>query len=202
MYNIFTESGITPKKVILSAAEKYIPDKSQVKLLDIIDLQDTNSAYQQWRLNPVNGKPDYYTLEIDSGKEGLQKNILSAIPNSNKLDFWFADDGSGRQQWFIPDFKKKPSYTPTKEDGGQNGDKGAKQCYFKHSNACIKDNNVFSIQNSNLNTCEEKCNKEPRCLAYEFNRVNKKCQGQLVNKPIETSSYCNAEWDLYVKTKC
>lgn len=45
LYNIFTESGRTPKKVILSAAEKYIPDKSQVKLLDILDLQDANSAY-------------------------------------------------------------------------------------------------------------------------------------------------------------
>ena len=57
----------------------------------------------------MNDKPDYYTLEIDSGKEGLQKNLLSAIPDSNQLDFWFADDGSGSQQWYIPDFKKKPS---------------------------------------------------------------------------------------------
>ena len=57
----------------------------------------------------MNDKPDYYTLEIDSGKEGLQKNLLSVIPDSNQIDFWFADDGSGSQQWYIPDFKKKPS---------------------------------------------------------------------------------------------
>jgi hypothetical protein len=38
--------------------------------------------------------------------------MLSAIPNSNELDFWYADVGSGRQQWFIPNFKNEQVASP------------------------------------------------------------------------------------------
>lgn len=58
-------------------------------------------------MTPVDEKPGYYTIEIVRGREGLPKNTLSAVPNSNQVDFWYADDGSGRQQWYIPNFKNE-----------------------------------------------------------------------------------------------
>ena len=96
LYNIYTESGRTPKRSVLCADLN--------RELELVETDD-KSGKMQWSLFPVEGKPNYYTMEVLKGRAGSQKNTLSAIQNSFKVDFYYSDDGSGRQQWYIPNLK-------------------------------------------------------------------------------------------------
>lgn len=61
---------------------------------NMVDLwtHDDQSGRQQWKIEPVPNKPDFYTLRIVKGREACNRNYLSTDMGSPLVDLWSEDD--------------------------------------------------------------------------------------------------------------
>ncbi len=95
--------GLISSRCFLSCT----PDGATVDLWNV----DDGSGRQQWTLEPINtgalfeelAGPTYHI--IVSGGTTNDRRYLSCTPDGLKVDLWYEDDGSGRQQWIFKEIE-------------------------------------------------------------------------------------------------
>ena len=100
VYNIRIVKGINSSYTYLSAT----PDGTAVNLWPV----DDGSGRQRWNIVPINDSSsnNTYLIEVYDGVSSGRKYLSSSV-DGTIVNLWAEDDGSGRQEWVIPNLKSR-----------------------------------------------------------------------------------------------
>lgn len=99
VYNIIIVKGVNSSYSYLSAT----PDGTTVNLWPV----DDGSGRQRWKIVPINNSSsnNTYLIQVYNGVSSGRKYLSSSV-DGNIVNLWAVDDGSGRQEWVIPNLKR------------------------------------------------------------------------------------------------
>jgi hypothetical protein len=100
VYNIRVVNGVNCSSSYLSST----PDGTAVDLWPV----DDGSGRQRWKITPVSDSSsnNTYLIQVYDGVSSGRK-YLSTSEDGTIVNLWAVDDGSGRQEWVIPNLKSR-----------------------------------------------------------------------------------------------
>lgn len=100
VYNIRVVNGVNCSKSYLSST----PDGTEVNLWPV----DDGSGRQRWKIVPINNSStnNTYLIQVYDGVSSGRKYLSSSV-DGTIVNLWAEDDGSGRQEWVIPNLRTR-----------------------------------------------------------------------------------------------